>query len=57
VDRDQVQRFKEMPLDPREFGVTDEQAQELQRQAQETFDLYFRNSEPLSPDGNALCDL
>jgi hypothetical protein len=56
TDPDWLQRIKEMPMQPAEFGISGVRAQELRDEAQHLFDLYFRQSGPF-PQDLALCHM
>lgn len=56
TDPEWLQRIREMPLQPAEFGINDMRAKELRDEAQRLFDMYFRDSGPF-PQDLALCDM
>jgi hypothetical protein len=56
TDPDSLERIKEMPMRPVDFGITDAKAGELRDEARHLFDIYFRDSGPY-PQGLALCDM
>ena len=51
-----LERIKETPMRPSEYGLSEERARDLRAGAQQLFDSYFRDSGPL-PENLALCDM
>jgi hypothetical protein len=56
TDPEQLQREREMPLDPAVLGVDAETARALESWAEETYERYFLNSEPLPYPSYYSCD-
>ena len=56
IDPAWLQRIKETPLAPSEYGLSETKAQALREEAQRLFDEYFRDSGPV-PGDMTLCDM
>jgi hypothetical protein len=56
IDPEQLAREREMPLDPVAFGIDVDTASDMEAWAQETYERYFINSEPLPYPSYYSCD-
>jgi hypothetical protein len=55
-DPDWLQRIRETPMQPSDYGLSETRAQNLRDEAQRLFDTYFRESGPF-PEDLPLCNL
>ncbi len=56
TDPEQLQRERDIPLDPAALGIDADTARAMEAWAEETFERYFLNSEPLPYPSYYTCD-